>query len=215
MASTQVTDATSACSPSTTSPERERLEARTMPAPPPFLFDLPTQGSDVLNRLHAFLPQIRDANMRLEQQQKDGTSLSARDGDERAGLVDGDEDHEEQEEVVVLEEIESSDSSDSDDGDSDDNDSGDDDDDDDDDEDDDEDDSEGHPEVGQNSKRGVEQAGDEDPAMAQPRRSAASGLSHLLDIQGNSSSADSPDRPTKALPSSKGKITLIQEIDLT
>ncbi|SCZ99157.1 BZ3500_MvSof-1268-A1-R1_Chr7-1g09417 [Microbotryum saponariae] len=202
MASTQVTDPTSACSPSTTSPERERLEARTMPAPPPFLFDLPTQGSDVLNRLHAFLPQIRDANMRLEQQQKDGTSLSARDGDERAGLVDGDEDHEEQEEVVMLEEIESSDSSDSDDNDSDDDDE-------------DEDDSDEHQEVGQNSKMGVGQAGDEDPAMAQPRRSAASGLSHLLDIQGNSSSADSSDRPTKALPSTKGKITLIQEIDLT
>ncbi|SCV70743.1 BQ2448_3505 [Microbotryum intermedium] len=194
MASARATDSAlaSVSSPSATGHERERLEARAIPAPPPFLFDLPPQSSDVLNRLHAFLPQIRDANMRL-QQQNEGTSSGARDGDEEAGNDDEVEDHREQEEVIVLEEIESSEGSDSDsESDSDDDE---------------------HHDAAQGSKMGIEQAND-DSAMAQPPPPLPIGLSHLLDIQGTSAGTDPSRRPTKALPSRMGKVTLIQEIDV-
>lgn len=46
----------------------ERLDVPTLP-PPSSRFVLPPPPSDLLNRLQAFLPQIRDANAILEQQQ--------------------------------------------------------------------------------------------------------------------------------------------------
>ncbi|GAA5987140.1 hypothetical protein JCM10908_001046 [Rhodotorula pacifica] len=49
-------------------PANERLDVPTLP-PPSSRFVLPPPPSDLLNRLQAFLPQIRDANALLEQQQ--------------------------------------------------------------------------------------------------------------------------------------------------
>lgn len=46
----------------------ERLDVPTLP-PPSSRFVLPPPPSDLLGRLQAFLPQIRDANAALEQQQ--------------------------------------------------------------------------------------------------------------------------------------------------
>ncbi|GAA5861272.1 hypothetical protein JCM3774_002249 [Rhodotorula dairenensis] len=93
-------------------PGNQRLDVPTLP-PPSSRFVLPPPPSDLLNRLQAFLPQIRDANALLEQQQAaqpEGTPI---------------------EEPVVMEELSDS-SSDEDDDDDDDEDEADDDDDDDD-----------------------------------------------------------------------------------
>lgn len=83
-------------SPTTATPTpNERLDVPTLP-PPSSRFVLPPPPSDLLNRLQAFLPQIRDANAMLAER---GTGAG--------------EDGEEEEEAVVMEEI--SDDSDSDD----------------------------------------------------------------------------------------------------
>ena len=79
-------------------PANERLDVPTLP-PPSSRFVLPPPPSDLLNRLQAFLPQIRDANALLEQQQAaqpEGTQI---------------------EEPVVMEELSDSSSSDDDDDD--------------------------------------------------------------------------------------------------
>lgn len=79
-------------------PAKERLDVPTLP-PPSSRFVLPPPPSDLLNRLQAFLPQIRDANALLEQQQAaqpEGTQI---------------------EEPVVMEELSDSSSSDDDDDD--------------------------------------------------------------------------------------------------
>ncbi|GAA5897110.1 hypothetical protein JCM6882_001794 [Rhodosporidiobolus microsporus] len=73
----------------------ERLEIPTLP-PPSSRFVLPPPPSDLLNRLQAFLPQIRDANAMLEAR-----------GPRADGGAGGGE---EEEEAVVMEEM--SDSSD-------------------------------------------------------------------------------------------------------
>ncbi|GAA5903758.1 hypothetical protein JCM5296_003916 [Sporobolomyces johnsonii] len=81
-------------SDSAPSPPNERLEVPALP-PPSSRFVLPPPPSDLLNRLQAFLPQIRDANARLEE--------------ENATMHDDD-----REEAVVMEELSSdSDSDDS------------------------------------------------------------------------------------------------------
>ncbi|GAA5860496.1 hypothetical protein JCM8547_000322 [Rhodosporidiobolus lusitaniae] len=80
---------------SSSEPPHERLEIPTLP-PPSSRFVLPPPPSDVLNRLQAFLPQIREANAML---------------DARPPRAEG-EQGDEEEEAVVMEEI--SDSSDSD-----------------------------------------------------------------------------------------------------
>ncbi|GAA5919447.1 hypothetical protein JCM1841_002399 [Sporobolomyces salmonicolor] len=79
-------------SDSAPSPPNERLEVPALP-PPSSRFVLPPPPSDLLSRLQAFLPQIRDANARLEEENAD------LDGDHR-------------EEAVVMEEFSSSSDSD-------------------------------------------------------------------------------------------------------
>ncbi|TNY17858.1 hypothetical protein DMC30DRAFT_88751 [Rhodotorula diobovata] len=59
----------------------ERLEVPTLP-PPSSRFVLPPPPSDLLNRLQAFLPQIRDANAQLDPSAADGAPL----GDEAVAL---------------------------------------------------------------------------------------------------------------------------------
>jgi len=84
-------DSMSSSPPSTTSdsiqPTRERLDVPVLP-PSGSRFVLPPPPSDLLNRLQAFLPQIKSANEQLEQQQQD-TNVEA------------------EEEAVVMEELSS------------------------------------------------------------------------------------------------------------
>ncbi|GAA5970596.1 hypothetical protein JCM11641_007364 [Rhodosporidiobolus odoratus] len=80
-------------SPPPTAPaQNERLEIPTLP-PPSSRFVLPPPPSDLLSRIQAFLPQIRDANAMLDTQ----------DGDEEG-----------REEAVVMEELSDSSEDDSD-----------------------------------------------------------------------------------------------------